>query len=171
VEVLFEESRQVAGVGQARNRVRKAVERTVPFGLVCVSLVVVWYALHGQPALDVAARRALAPWYTAKRAPSFADMHAALRRAIIAAQICQPGRLIEPTPAEILQVQQAWPSQQHEVRKPSSEKAGETQHACASAAASRAGATRWTTSTLVRPWDSSMTRSAARPRATAHSRR
>ena len=107
VEVLFEEARQVAGVGQARNRVRKAVERTVPFGLVCVSLVVVWYALHGQPALDVAARRALAPWYTAKRAPSFADMHAALRRAIIAAQY-QPGRLVEPTPAEILQVQRAW---------------------------------------------------------------
>jgi DDE superfamily endonuclease len=106
-EVLFEEARQVAGVGQARNRVRKAVERTVPFGLACVSLVVVWYALHGQPALDVATRRALAPWYTAKHAPSFADMHAALRRVIIAAQY-QPGRLVEPTPAEILQVQQAW---------------------------------------------------------------
>jgi DDE superfamily endonuclease len=107
VEVLFEEAHQVAGVGQARNRVRKAVERTVPFGLACVSLMVVWYALHGQPTLDVAARRALAPWYTAKHAPSFADMHAALRRAIIAAQY-QPGRLAEPTPEEILQVQQAW---------------------------------------------------------------
>jgi hypothetical protein len=66
VEVLFEEARQVAGVGQARNRVRKAVERTVPFGLLCVSLVVVWYALHGQPALDVAAHRARAPWYRHK---------------------------------------------------------------------------------------------------------
>jgi hypothetical protein len=61
VEVLFEESRRVAGVGQARNRTRKAVERTVPFGLVCVSLVVCWYVLHGQPAADVAARRAMAP--------------------------------------------------------------------------------------------------------------
>jgi hypothetical protein len=106
VEVLFEEARQVAGVGQARNRVRKAVERTVPFGLLCMSLVVVWYALHGQPTRDVAARRALAPWYRHKHAVSFADMHAALRRAIIAAQY-RPGRLVEPTPAEILQVQQA----------------------------------------------------------------
>jgi hypothetical protein len=35
VEVLFEEARQVAGVGQARNRTRKAVERTVPSAL-CV---------------------------------------------------------------------------------------------------------------------------------------
>lgn len=58
VEVLFEEARQVAGVGQARNRTRLAVQRTVPFGLVCLSLTVVWYALHGQPAVDVAARRA-----------------------------------------------------------------------------------------------------------------
>jgi hypothetical protein len=69
VEVLFEDSRQVAGVGQARNRTQRAVERTVPFGLVCLSLTVVWYALHGQPAADVAARRALAPWYKAKHAP------------------------------------------------------------------------------------------------------
>jgi len=109
VEVLFEEARQTAGVGQARNRTARAVERTVPFGLVCVSLVVVWYALHGQPATDVAARRALAPWYRTKRTVSFADMHAALRCEIIAAQY-RPGRLVEPTPVEILQVQAARPA-------------------------------------------------------------
>jgi hypothetical protein len=107
VEVLFEESRQVAGVGQARNRTRRAVERTVPFGLLCVSLTVVWYALHGQPTADVAARRALAPWYQAKHAVSFADMLTALRRVILAAQYL-PGSLVEPTPSEILAVQRAW---------------------------------------------------------------
>jgi hypothetical protein len=107
VEVLFEEARQVAGVGQARNRTRSAVERTVPFGLALVSLVVIWYATYGHPAADVAARRAQAPWYQAKHAPSFTDMLVALRRAIIAAQY-QPGRQAEPTPTEILQVQQAW---------------------------------------------------------------
>jgi hypothetical protein len=109
VEVLFEESRQVAGVGQARNRTRtrKAVERTVPFGLVCVSLVVCWYALHGQPAADVAARRASAPWYRDKHAVSFADMVVALRRVILAAQYL-PSSLVEPTTAEILAVQHAW---------------------------------------------------------------
>ena len=42
LEVCFEESRQVMGVGQARNRTRAAVERTVPFGLACMSLVVYW---------------------------------------------------------------------------------------------------------------------------------
>jgi hypothetical protein len=94
-------------VGQARNRTRKAVERTVPFGLVCVSLVVCWYTLHGQPAADVAARRAMGPWYRAKHAVSFADMHLALRRVILAAQY-PPGSPVEPTPAEILAVQHAW---------------------------------------------------------------
>ena len=61
MEVGFEAARQVAGVGQAHNRTRLAVERTVPFGLVCLSLTMVWYALHGQPAVDIAARRAATP--------------------------------------------------------------------------------------------------------------
>lgn len=72
-----------------------------------MSLVVVWYAPHGQPALDVAARRARAPWYRDKHAVSFADMLVALRRVLIAAQY-RPGRLLEPTLEEILQVQAAW---------------------------------------------------------------
>jgi len=107
VEVCFEESRQLLGVGQARNRTPKAVQRTVPFGLLCVSLVVCWYATHGQPTLDVAAHRARAPWYRHKHAVSFADMLTALQRAIIAAQY-RPGHLLAPTPAEILQAQAAW---------------------------------------------------------------
>ena len=41
--------KQQMGVGQARNRVRNAVERTVPFGMLIQSLVVIWYALHGYP--------------------------------------------------------------------------------------------------------------------------
>jgi hypothetical protein len=107
VEVLFEAARQVAGVGQARNRTPRAVQRTVPFGLVCVSLVVVWYARHGQPARDLAAHRARAPWYRHKHAVSFADMHAALRRAILTCQY-RPGHLLTPTPEEILQAQADW---------------------------------------------------------------
>jgi len=62
VEVCFREARQGAGVGQAQNRVRDAVERTVPFGLVCDSLAFVWYTQHGHPAADLTARRALACW-------------------------------------------------------------------------------------------------------------
>jgi DDE superfamily endonuclease len=107
VEVCFREARQDAGVGQARNRTRLAVERTVPFGLVCYSLAIVWYAQHGHHPADLAARRALAPWYQTKVAPSAADMLAKLRRVFIAAQYRQ-GHAPEPTLPEILEVQAAW---------------------------------------------------------------
>jgi hypothetical protein len=39
--------KQQVGVGQARNRVKNAVERTVPFGMLIQSLVVIWCTLHG----------------------------------------------------------------------------------------------------------------------------
>ena len=106
MEVLFEEAREVAGVGQARNRTHKAVERTVPFGLVCVSLVVCWYALHGQPAADLAAHRVRAPWYRTKHTVSLADMLNALRRELLAAQFL-PSRLAMPTLEELLHAQAA----------------------------------------------------------------
>jgi hypothetical protein len=105
--VLFEEARQVAGVGQARNRTRRAVERTVPFGLVCYSLAIVWYATCGHHPADLAARRARSPWYRTKQAPSIADMLAKLRRVLIAVQY-QQGQPPTPTMPEILQVQAAW---------------------------------------------------------------
>jgi hypothetical protein len=118
VEVLFEEARQVAGVGQARNRTRKAVERTVPFGLVCVSLVVCWYALHRQPAADVATRRAMAPWYQTKHTVSFADMLVAPRRVILAAQYL-PGSLAGPPQRKSWRRSVPGPLLQHEPRKSS----------------------------------------------------
>jgi len=62
------------------------VERLVPFGLCCLSLAICWYARHGQPAQDLAAHRARAPWYRTKQAVSVADMLAALRRALLTAQ-------------------------------------------------------------------------------------
>jgi hypothetical protein len=106
VEVLFEESRQVAGVGQARNRTPRAVQRTVPFGLLCVSLVVCWYAQHGQPAADLAAHRARAPWYRTKHTVSLADMLNALRRELLAAQFLS-SHLVTPTLEELLHAQAA----------------------------------------------------------------
>lgn len=57
------------------------------------------------------------PWYRTKHAPSLADMLTALRREQIAAQH-RPGRQVEPTPKEILQVQAAWAARPHEVRNP-----------------------------------------------------
>ena len=38
IEQAFADARQIIGVGEARNRTRRAVERTVPFGLICFSV-------------------------------------------------------------------------------------------------------------------------------------
>jgi hypothetical protein len=88
-ETMFLDARHLAGVGQARTRTRRSVQRLVPFGLCCLSLAICWYARHGQPAHDLAAHRARAPWYRTKHAVSVADMLAALRRALLAAQYPQ----------------------------------------------------------------------------------
>jgi hypothetical protein len=107
IETTFAEARTLLGIGQARNRTENAVRRTVPFGLYCYSITVLWYARHGHHPSDAADHRARAPWYTTKTDPSFADMLAKLRRVIIAARFLPvtPG---QPTDAEIQAVQQAW---------------------------------------------------------------
>jgi hypothetical protein len=107
VEVTFFDCRQTLGVGQARNRVPLAVERTWAFGMYVYSLVVVWYALHGHSPQVVTERRLCAPWYLAKTDPSFADMLTTLRRTIIVARF-MPVRPAQPTNEEIRQVQRAW---------------------------------------------------------------
>ncbi len=89
IEVAFQDAKQTVGVGEARNRVKAAVERTVPFGFICQSLAVTWYALHADPAADVARRRRIAPWYPQKRDPSMLDVLAALRRELIRAEFRQ----------------------------------------------------------------------------------
>ncbi len=79
-------SKQQMGVGQARNRLPKAVQRTVPFGMLVQSMVIVWYTLHGYHPDDVAVRRQEHPWYDAKTEPSFEDMLAKLRKTLITAR-------------------------------------------------------------------------------------
>jgi hypothetical protein len=106
IEQAFADARQIIGVGEARNRTCRAVERTVPFGLVCFSVVTVWYALHGHCVDDVAGRRARARWYTTKTEPSYDDMTIKLRRVIIAARFRGP-RPEQATP------QEPGPSSQH----------------------------------------------------------
>jgi DDE superfamily endonuclease len=107
IEVVFSQMRQILGVGQARNRTARAVERTVPFGLTAYTLVALWYARHGNPAADVAAHRAASPWYTHKTEVSFQDMTGTLRRVIIAARFT-PASPAQATNEEILAVTTAW---------------------------------------------------------------
>ena len=82
IETAHQEAK-AHGVGQARNRVRKAVERTVPFGFLTQTITIAWYALHGNPEADLDARRQAAPWYRHKQTVSYTDMLAALRRELI----------------------------------------------------------------------------------------
>ncbi|MCA1680519.1 MAG: transposase [Actinobacteria bacterium] len=82
IETAHQEAK-AHGAGQARNRVKRAVERTVPFGFLAQTITIAWYALHGNPAGDVEARRRAAPWYRQKATISYADMLAALRRELI----------------------------------------------------------------------------------------
>ena len=83
IEVSIEDAKQLGGVGQARNRLQAAVERTAPLALAVNTLAVCWYAAaaHHQDDIETAA-----PWYREKTQPSVLDMLAKLRRVIIAAQ-------------------------------------------------------------------------------------
>ena len=107
IEQAFADARQIMGVGQARNRTRRAVERTVPFGLICFSVVSLWYALHGHAPDDVTTHRTRARWYTTKTEPSYDDMTIKLRRVIIAARFRGPCPE-QATPQETRAVLAAW---------------------------------------------------------------
>jgi hypothetical protein len=107
IEQAFADARQVIGVGEARNRLRRAVERTVPFGLTCLSVVTVWYALHGHAPEDAAIHRSRARWYTTKTEPSYDDMVIKLRRVIIAARFRGPCTELA-TPEQTHAVLAAW---------------------------------------------------------------
>ncbi len=100
IEVSYEDAKQITGVGQARNRVKKAVERTVPFGFLCQTLTITWYALYGRAEQDVEHHRRRSPWYWQKRFPSYQDMLSRLRREVIAAQYL-PVTPRRPTQQEI----------------------------------------------------------------------
>jgi len=107
IEVAIEDAKQTTGVGQTRNRLPQAVERTVPFALVMSTVAICWYATAGYHPDDVDHARAAAPWYRAKAQPSVADMVAKLRRVLITAQF----RRTDPqpaTPEEINILRLAW---------------------------------------------------------------
>jgi DDE superfamily endonuclease len=107
IEVAIEDSKQIFGCGQARNRTAQAVRRTIPFQLACQTLAMTWYATTGHDPADVGARRARAPWYTSKAQPSAEDMAVKLRRVLIAARF-KASRPSQPTREEINVIRLAW---------------------------------------------------------------
>ena len=107
IEQAFADARNVLGAGEARNRARRAVERTVPFALLTCTLVITWYARHGHHRAGPAARRRAQPWYHAKTEPAFEDMLTQLRRTLITARISK-GSGAHPTPEQTKEVLAAW---------------------------------------------------------------
>jgi hypothetical protein len=107
IEIAIEDSKQLFGTGQARNRTAAAVERTVPFEIACQAIAVTWYATAGHDPADLHERRASAPWYASKAEPATADMAAKLRRVIIAARF-KASRPDQPTPQELAVLRLAW---------------------------------------------------------------
>jgi hypothetical protein len=84
-----------------------ASSEPVPLGLICFSIVTLWYALHGHAPDDVANHRTRARWYTTKTEPSYDDMTIKLRRVIIAARFRNPCPE-QATPQETRAVLAAW---------------------------------------------------------------
>jgi hypothetical protein len=107
IEVAIEDAKQITGAGQTRTRTHTAVTRTVPFGLLTQTLVVLWYTLHGDPHATVAQRRTEAPWYRSKTQPAYHDMIITLRRTLITARF-RAGRPHQPTPEETHAVLLSW---------------------------------------------------------------
>jgi len=107
IEQAFADARNVLGAGEARNRVKRAVERTVPFAMLACTLIVIWYTRYGHDPADIDDRRAAQPWYTTKTEPAFEDMLIKLRRTLIAARFSgsRPG---QPAPEQIHAVLAAW---------------------------------------------------------------
>ncbi len=107
IEQAFAGARNILGAGEARNRVKLAVERTVPFAMLAYTLIVVWYARHGHDPADTGHRRASQPWYRTKTEPAFEDMLIKLRRTMITARF-SGSRPAQPTSEQIHAVLAAW---------------------------------------------------------------
>ena len=107
IEQAFADARNVLGAGEARNRVRLAVERTVPFAMLVHTLIIIWYARSGHDPADIDDRSAAQPWYRTKTEPAFEDMLIKLRRTLIAARF-SAHRPAQPTDEQIHAVLAAW---------------------------------------------------------------
>ena len=74
--------------------------------LALYGIIHAWYFYCGNPARDVSTARAIAPWYTRKREPSFLDILAALRR-----HLTEPAELAAHPDEERLMHEFARPAQ------------------------------------------------------------
>lgn len=85
VEQTIKDSKLLIGAGDAANRLRLAVQRTLPFAMLGLTILVLWYHQHGTAPHDLAAARTRAPWNRKKTHVSIDDMLIAFRRTRITA--------------------------------------------------------------------------------------
>jgi hypothetical protein len=84
IEQAIKDGKDLLGVGDAQNRLQVAVERTVPFMMLTLTILVCWYARFGNAEADLTERREQARWYHRKKTTiSVTDMLIAFRRARI----------------------------------------------------------------------------------------
>ncbi|AHH98090.1 hypothetical protein KALB_4728 [Kutzneria albida DSM 43870] len=107
IEIAFHDATHLTGAGEARNRTRRAVERTAPFVILVHTLVVLWYHLAGHSPKVVTEHRRRARWYTTKTHPSYQDMLIKLRRVLIAAHY-RADLAGDPTLEQIHAIRLAW---------------------------------------------------------------
>lgn len=83
IEQTIKDGKDLLGVADAQNRLKKAVERTAPFMFLTLTILICWYAQKGDAAADLASRRGVARWYRRKQHISVTDLLIAFRRARI----------------------------------------------------------------------------------------
>ncbi|MFC0863951.1 transposase [Sphaerimonospora cavernae] len=83
IEQSIKDGKDLLGAGDPQSRLPKAVERTTPFVLANLTILVLWYHQAGHADHDLNSRRRSAPWYRQKRYVSVTDMIIAFRRARI----------------------------------------------------------------------------------------
>jgi hypothetical protein len=80
IEQTIRDCKLLLGVGDARNRLQLAVERTVPFQMLCLTILYCWYAASNADTAALAAYRRQHPWDRHKTHVSVDDILIAFRR-------------------------------------------------------------------------------------------
>ncbi len=81
IEQTIKDGKDLLGVGDAQNRLPKAVARTAPLMFLTLTILVCWYARVGNAETDLTTRRELARWYRHKEHISVTDLLIAFRSA------------------------------------------------------------------------------------------
>lgn len=89
LERTFQDCKQKLCIENPQIQLPTSVRRSVPFGMLLYSLVVLWYVQHGH-SLAAESRPAADPWYAGNDRPSFTDMIATLRRVSWAESFVDP---------------------------------------------------------------------------------